>query len=80
MGSFSSRLRELFLIIYGKIDSPQAGRVIAAFRFVERLRKVRTPQSTVPDNVRRGAISWIGPQKHTAKLTPGVSRKGEMVV
>jgi len=35
-------------------------------RPVRRVRKVRTPSSTVPDNVRGGEICRIGPQKHTA--------------
>ena len=30
------------------------------------VRKVRTPSSTMPDNVRGGEICRIGPQKHTA--------------
>jgi len=37
------------------------------------VRKVRTPQSTVPDNIRGGEICRIGPQKHTAP--PGVRVK-----
>ncbi len=43
---------------------PQVGRVIAALQ--TELRKVRTPQNTVPGNTRDGATCRIGPQKHTA--------------
>jgi len=35
-------------------------------RPVRRARKVRTPSSTMSDNVRGGEICRIGPQKHTA--------------
>jgi len=53
--------------------SPQAGRVIAPSL---RVRKVRTSQGTVPDNIRGGEICRIGPQKGYRSS----GSKGEMVV
>jgi hypothetical protein len=43
---------------------PQVRQGIAAHNRVSR--KVRTPQSIPPDNIRDGAIHRTGPQKHTA--------------
>ncbi len=53
--------------------SSQASRVVAPSW---KVRKVRTPPGTVPDNIRGGVICRIGPQKGHRSF----GSKGEMVV
>lgn len=53
--------------------SSQASRVVAPSW---KVRKVRTPPGTVPDNIRGGVICRIGPQKGYRSF----GSKGEMVV
>ena len=77
--SYLPTKNSLFCLSYGNIGAPQVGRAVAVSLMVKS-RKVRTPQGTVPDNIRRGAISWIGPQKQTASPHTLRAGKGEMVV
>jgi len=57
----------------GMMKIPQVGRVTAR----DSLRKVRTPQSTVPGKSRSEATYWIGPQKQTADGFRNCERSGE---
>ena len=61
-----------------RYDDGTSGRLDDRGLALARLRKVRTPQSTMPDNIRGGVTCRIGPQKQVALApTPSTEGRGE---